>query len=187
MAARRRCSVILANPRGVALVRTSPRFHRAERERLADNVCGQDRRQFALLTGHGTSPHLLQRIVRRRGAPGPSSAWLCRAAQSAVIGSFLARCLGEEHGRHLQEQVDRGCLLLGTDMGCRGRRARQAQSQTSCGRSRLCACLASGAVGAAAQREPISAAGVNAGSPYIRSSAARGSLSPRTTDACASK
>jgi hypothetical protein len=29
-----------------------------------------------------------------------------------LIGSFLARWLGEEHGRHLQEQVDRGGLLL---------------------------------------------------------------------------
>jgi hypothetical protein len=29
-----------------------------------------------------------------------------------VIGSFLARLLGEEHGRRLQEQVDRGGLLL---------------------------------------------------------------------------
>jgi hypothetical protein len=29
-----------------------------------------------------------------------------------LIGSFLAGWLGEEHGRHLQEQVDRGGLLL---------------------------------------------------------------------------
>jgi hypothetical protein len=32
---------------------------------IADNVCGQDRRQFALLTGHGNFPALLQRIVER--------------------------------------------------------------------------------------------------------------------------
>ena len=30
---------------------------------VADNVCGQDRRQFALLTGHGSFPRSLQRIV----------------------------------------------------------------------------------------------------------------------------
>jgi hypothetical protein len=29
-----------------------------------------------------------------------------------VIGSLLARWLGEEHGRHLQEQIERGGLLL---------------------------------------------------------------------------
>ena len=29
-----------------------------------------------------------------------------------LIGSFLARWVGEEHGRHLQGQVDRGGLLL---------------------------------------------------------------------------
>ena len=29
-----------------------------------------------------------------------------------VIGSLLAQWLGEEHGRHLQEQVERGGLLL---------------------------------------------------------------------------
>ena len=32
---------------------------------LADNVGGEDRRQFALLTGHGNFPALLQRIVER--------------------------------------------------------------------------------------------------------------------------
>jgi hypothetical protein len=30
---------------------------------LADNICGQNRRQFALLTGHWNFPALLQRIV----------------------------------------------------------------------------------------------------------------------------
>jgi len=30
---------------------------------LADNICGQDRRQFALLTGHGNFPGFVQRIV----------------------------------------------------------------------------------------------------------------------------
>jgi hypothetical protein len=40
---------------------------------VADNVCGQDRRQFALLTGHGNFPRPLQRIVEGRqlvGNPG---------------------------------------------------------------------------------------------------------------------
>jgi hypothetical protein len=31
---------------------------------VADNVSGQDRRQFALLTGHGKVPRSLQRIVK---------------------------------------------------------------------------------------------------------------------------
>jgi len=30
---------------------------------VSDNVCGQDRRQFALLTDHGNFPRFLQRIV----------------------------------------------------------------------------------------------------------------------------
>jgi hypothetical protein len=34
-----------------------------EQGQVADNVGGQDRRQFALLTGHGNLPEFLQRIL----------------------------------------------------------------------------------------------------------------------------
>jgi hypothetical protein len=38
--------------------------------RTADNVGGQDRRQFALLTGQWNFPALLQRIVERTRSAG---------------------------------------------------------------------------------------------------------------------
>ena len=36
------------------------------RNRISDNVCGQDPCQLALLTGHGNFPALLLRIVEGR-------------------------------------------------------------------------------------------------------------------------
>jgi hypothetical protein len=49
---------------------------------VADNVCGQDRGQFALLTGHGKFRRSLQRIVE--GPAGHSSA---KAVNQQASGS----------------------------------------------------------------------------------------------------
>ena len=43
----------------------TPRYVWLRPEPIADNVGGQDRRQFALLTGHGNIPRLLHRTVSR--------------------------------------------------------------------------------------------------------------------------
>ena len=48
-------------PSGPALCHS----RRAHQAGIADNVCSDDRRQFALLTGHGNFPAFLQRIRRR--------------------------------------------------------------------------------------------------------------------------
>jgi hypothetical protein len=60
------------------------------KERIADNVGGQDRRQFALLTGHGKFRRFLQRIVE--GPAGHSSAKAVnqQASGSAKIDPLMA-------------------------------------------------------------------------------------------------
>ena len=50
---------------------------------VADNVCGKDRRQFALLTGHGSVPPIFTKHRRRPGLPGN----LVRKGRLATLAS----------------------------------------------------------------------------------------------------
>ena len=64
------CPVRLAWLLNLTLIRALDDVPASHQAGVAANVCGQNRRQFELLTGHGNFPRFLQRIVENLGPIG---------------------------------------------------------------------------------------------------------------------
>src|SRR5262249_54889412 len=64
----------------LAQARECPALVTPHQAGVADNVCSNDCRQFALLTGHGKSPRSLRGIVGRRTLVGNSGSCISKSA-----------------------------------------------------------------------------------------------------------